>query len=38
VSVRAHERMGFESISTYSDGSQVWVIVAWNLAHPAVLA
>ena len=38
VSLRAHERMGFETISTYSDGSEAWVIVAWDLAHPAVLA
>lgn len=38
VSVRAHERMGFEAISTYSDGSEAWVIVAWDLAHPAILA
>lgn len=36
VSVRAHERMGFETISTYSDGSEEWVIVAWDLARPAV--
>jgi len=38
VSVRSHERMGFEQISTYSDGSEAWVIVAWDLARPAVLA
>lgn len=38
VSIRAHERMGFEVISTYSDGSEAWVIVAWNLTHPAVTA
>lgn len=38
VSVRAHERMGFETISTYSDGSQTWAIVAWDLGHPAVMA
>jgi GNAT superfamily N-acetyltransferase len=31
VSVRAHERMGFETISTYSDACDDWVIVAWNL-------
>lgn len=35
VSVRAHERMGFEAISTYSDGSEAWVIVAWDLTRPA---
>jgi GNAT superfamily N-acetyltransferase len=38
VSVRAHERMGFEPIATYSDGREAWVIVAWDLSHPAVLA
>jgi hypothetical protein len=37
VSIRAHQRMGFETISTYSDGSEDWVIVAWDLTHPAVL-
>lgn len=38
VSIRAHERMGFEAISSYSDGSEAWAIVAWDLARPAVLA
>lgn len=38
VSVRAHERMGFETISTYSDTSEAWVIVAWNLGRPTALA
>ena len=32
VSVRAHEKMGFEPIGTYSDGHEAWVIVAWPLA------
>jgi GNAT superfamily N-acetyltransferase len=31
VSVRAHERMGFEAISAYSDACEDWVIVAWDL-------
>jgi GNAT superfamily N-acetyltransferase len=30
-SVRAHEKMGFEVISKYSDEKEEWVIVAWNL-------
>jgi GNAT superfamily N-acetyltransferase len=38
VSIRAHERMGFEPIATYLDGSEAWVIVAWDLTRPAVLA
>jgi GNAT superfamily N-acetyltransferase len=32
VSVRAHEKMGFESIAQYDDGREQWVIVAWDLA------
>lgn len=35
VSIRAHERMGFETIATYSDGREAWVIVAWDLTRPA---
>ena len=35
VSVRAHERMGFEIISSYSDAREEWVIVAWDLSRPA---
>ena len=30
VSVRAHEKMGFEAIATYDDGREQWVIVAWH--------
>jgi hypothetical protein len=37
VSVRAHERMGFEVISTYSAAGEEWVIVAWDISRPAVL-
>lgn len=37
VSLRVHERMGFETIRRYLDQNESWVIVAWNLAHPAVL-
>lgn len=36
VSVRAHEKMGFEAVSTYSDGQEEWVIVAWDLSRPAI--
>ena len=35
VSVRAHERMGFKTISTYSDGQEEWVIVVWDLSRAA---
>jgi GNAT superfamily N-acetyltransferase len=31
VSLRAHERLGFEPIATYSDGREDWVIVGWPL-------
>ncbi len=31
VSVRAHARMGFETISSYSDDREDWVVVAWPL-------
>jgi GNAT superfamily N-acetyltransferase len=33
VSVRAHEKMGFEAIGHYGDGREEWVIVAWELAR-----
>lgn len=32
VSVRAHERLGFETIATYSGGGEQWVVVAWPLS------
>jgi GNAT superfamily N-acetyltransferase len=35
VSVRAHARMGFETISTYSDERERWVVVAWPFARPS---
>lgn len=31
VSVHAHEKMGFEPISTYADDQEQWIIVAWDL-------
>jgi GNAT superfamily N-acetyltransferase len=36
VSVRAHEKMGFEIISAYSEPREEWVIVAWDLTHPRI--
>ena len=36
VSVRAHEKMGFEAIATYNDGREDWVIVAWDFAKDRV--
>lgn len=32
VSVRAHEKIGFQPVMTYSDGSEEWVVVAWDMA------
>ena len=32
VSVRSHEKMGFEEIARYDDGKEAWVIVAWDFA------
>jgi GNAT superfamily N-acetyltransferase len=37
VSIRAHEKMGFEVISAYSDPREEWVIVAWDLSRPATI-
>jgi GNAT superfamily N-acetyltransferase len=31
VSIRSHERMGFEIISRYADPAEEWVIAAWDL-------
>jgi GNAT superfamily N-acetyltransferase len=31
VSVRAHLKIGFQPLMTFSDGSEEWVIVGWNL-------
>jgi GNAT superfamily N-acetyltransferase len=33
VSLRAHERMGFEVISRYADAGEDWAVVAWDLAR-----
>ncbi|HEV8580514.1 MAG TPA: GNAT family N-acetyltransferase [Thermoanaerobaculia bacterium] len=30
VSLRAHQKMGFEVVSTYQDGKELWYVVAWN--------
>lgn len=31
VSLRAHEKMGFEVASTYHDGKELWHVVVWDL-------
>ena len=35
ISIRAHERMGFEIISTYTDACEEWAIAAWDLLSPS---
>ncbi|MGH8030721.1 MAG: GNAT family N-acetyltransferase [Arenimonas sp.] len=32
VSIRAHEKMGFEVIASYRDPREEWVIVAWDFS------
>lgn len=31
VSLRAHQKMGFEVVSTYHDGKELWKVVVWDL-------
>ncbi|WP_426751158.1 GNAT family N-acetyltransferase [Myxococcus sp. Y35] len=33
-SLRAHERVGFETIHTYQDATDDWAVVAWDWATP----
>jgi GNAT superfamily N-acetyltransferase len=35
VSLRAHEKMGFERMAAYSDETETWIIVAWDLTRPS---
>jgi len=32
ISLKAHEKMGFEVVNTYHDGKELWKVVVWNLA------
>ena len=32
VSLKAHQKMGFEVVSTYHDGTELWHVVVWDLA------
>lgn len=34
VSLKAHQKMGFEVVSTYHDGKELWKVMVWNLEHP----
>jgi GNAT superfamily N-acetyltransferase len=31
ISLRAHEKMGFEVVNTYDDGKELWKVVVWYL-------
>jgi GNAT superfamily N-acetyltransferase len=31
VSLKAHLKMGFEEVSSYHDGKDLWIVVVWNL-------
>lgn len=35
VSLRAHQKMGFEVINTYHDGRELWKVVVWDLERDA---
>jgi hypothetical protein len=34
ISLKAHERMGFEVVNTYHDGKELWKVVVWDLERP----
>lgn len=31
VSLRAHQKMGFEVVGTYHDGKEQWHVVVWEM-------
>jgi GNAT superfamily N-acetyltransferase len=33
--LKAHQKMGFEIISTYHDGKELWNVVVWDLQNPS---
>lgn len=33
VSLRAHEKVGFQPLLNYADAGEDWVVVAWDLAR-----
>lgn len=35
ISLRAHQKMGFEVASTYRDGKELWNVVVWDLEDAA---
>jgi GNAT superfamily N-acetyltransferase len=36
--LKAHQEMGFEVVSTYHDGKELWKVVVWDLTPPATSA
>jgi GNAT superfamily N-acetyltransferase len=32
--INAHQKMGFEVVNTYHDGTELWKIVVWDLENP----
>jgi len=34
ISLKAHEKMGFEVVNTYNDGKELWNVVVWNFDNP----
>jgi ribosomal protein S18 acetylase RimI-like enzyme len=35
TALKAHQKMGFEVVSTYHDGKELWKVVVWNLQNVA---
>jgi GNAT superfamily N-acetyltransferase len=31
LSLKAHQKMGFEVVSTYHDGKELWIVTVWDL-------
>ena len=38
ISLKAHERMGFQVVNTYHDGKELWKVVVWDLENTAIEA
>jgi GNAT superfamily N-acetyltransferase len=35
IALKAHQKMGFEVVSTYHDGKELWKVVVWDLESAA---
>jgi GNAT superfamily N-acetyltransferase len=35
ISLKAHQKMGFEVVSTYHDGKELWDVVVWDFGNVA---